>query len=98
MYILPLAPHDESLVLYDPLVLLIGGEHFLMDLCFSGHTSYIFLMALRSEKFQFTYYLSMSVLMVMLLWTRAHYTIDIFMALSVSITVNYFVQTIVLET
>lgn len=83
MYLLPLEPPKDLLVLKDPFVeFLSASEPFTKDLFYSGHTSTLFMLYLlafgRKKKAYFLF--STISVAIMVLIHRAHYTIDVFVA------------------
>lgn len=84
MYLLPLEPPKNMIVLKDPLVEYFGtGQTLTKDLFFSGHTATLFILYLVSvkkpNKIIFLFCTGTVALTVLL--QHVHYTIDVFAAL-----------------
>ena len=83
IYLLPLDPPTETIILRDPVVEFFGENRILTrDLFFSGHTSLLFLIALATEaKFlRISFYVMTALVAVFLLFQHVHYTVDILSA------------------
>ncbi len=87
MYLIPLDPPKELIVLKDPLVeFLSASEPFTRDLFFSGHTSTLFMLFLLAfGKKKRAYFLFSTICVAFLvLVQRVHYSVDVFVAPFVS--------------
>lgn len=83
MYLLPLDPPKDLIVLKDPFVeFLSRSEPFTKDLFYSGHTSTLFMLFLLAHgRKKRTYFLFSTIsVAILVLIHRAHYTIDVFIA------------------
>ncbi|MFO7525738.1 MAG: phosphatase PAP2-related protein [Ignavibacteriaceae bacterium] len=83
MYLLPLEPPENMILLSDPVVEYFGtGRALTKDLFFSGHTATLFVLYLVSENKQAKHIFLVCTAMVALsvLLQHVHYTIDIFAA------------------
>lgn len=84
MYLLPLDPPANMIILHDPLVEFFGtGQTLTKDLFFSGHTATLFILFLVSEKrlYKTIFLISTIVVAIAVLLQHVHYTIDVFAAL-----------------
>jgi len=83
MYLLPLNPPEDSILLNDPFVQLFGSTEILTkDLFFSGHTATLFMLYLvcRSKPIK-TVFLACTVLIGLgVLLQHVHYSVDVFVA------------------
>lgn len=80
MYLLPLNPPADIIVLNDPFVQIFGtGKILTKDLFFSGHTATMFLLAIVSpnKKLKVIFILSTILVAFFILAQHVHYTIDI---------------------
>lgn len=83
MYLLPLNPPADTIILKDPLVEFFGtGKTLTKDLFFSGHTATLFLLFLISERKFLKYIFIIATIFVgiSVLLQHIHYTIDVFAA------------------
>lgn len=84
MYLLPLNPPAQMILLKDPFVELFGtGKTLTKDLFFSGHTATLFILFLVSQKktIRYIFLTSLIIVAVSVLLQHVHYTIDVFAAL-----------------
>lgn len=84
MYLTPLEPPIGTLNLQDPLVFIAGtGSIITKDLFFSGHTSMLFLLFLTAQNkiLKYIFLILLFVVPILLLLQKAHYSIDILVAL-----------------
>ncbi len=84
MYLLPLEPPDNMILLKDPFVEFFGsGQILTKDLFFSGHTATLYILFLVSEnKFTKTLFLISTIAVaICVLLQHVHYTIDVFAAI-----------------
>lgn len=84
MYLLPLDPPANMIVLKDPFVELFGsGKTLTKDLFFSGHTATLLILFLVSQKkiIKFIFLISLIVVAASVLLQHVHYSIDVFAAL-----------------
>lgn len=84
MYLLPLNPPAQMILLKDPFVELFGtGKTLTKDLFFSGHTATLFILFLVSQKktIRYIFLISLIIVAVSVLLQHVHYTIDVFAAL-----------------
>lgn len=84
MYVLPLNPPANMIMLNDPLVEFFGtGQTLTKDLFFSGHTATLFILFLVSEKqlYKTIFLISTIVVAIAVLLQHVHYTIDVFAAM-----------------
>ncbi|MFN3306817.1 MAG: phosphatase PAP2-related protein [Candidatus Kapaibacteriota bacterium] len=83
MYLLPLDPPKDIILLKDPIIEYFGTERALTrDLFFSGHTSLVVLLFLLVKSKPARLFLSFSVIVVAfgVLLQKAHYTVDVLVA------------------
>jgi hypothetical protein len=83
MYMLPLNPPQNIILLNDPFVQLFGtGEILTKDLFFSGHTSTLFMLYLIAENkfYKKLFLISTVVVALSVIIQHVHYTIDVFAA------------------
>lgn len=83
MYLLPLEPPTNMIILNDPLVEFFGtGQTLTKDLFFSGHTATLFILFLVSEKkmFKSVFLISTIAVALSVILQHVHYTIDVFAA------------------
>jgi hypothetical protein len=83
MYVLPLNPPTNMIMLNDPLVEFFGtGQTLTKDLFFSGHTATLFILFLISEKkvYKTIFLISTIAVAIAVLLQHVHYTIDVFAA------------------
>lgn len=82
MYMVPLAPPEEMIPLYDPLAGLGPGDTLYRDLFFSGHTSTLFLLFLTAHgRLMRGLFLICTVAVgALVLLQHCHYTIDVLAA------------------
>lgn len=83
MYLLPLEPPAQIIILADPVVEFFGtGESLTKDLFFSGHTASLFIFYLTSDDKRYkAIFLSATILVASsVLLQHVHYTIDVFAA------------------
>jgi len=83
MYLLPLEPPSQMIILNDPLVEFFGtGQTLTKDLFFSGHTATLFILFLVSEKkiIKTIFLFSTIVVAISVLLQHVHYSIDVFAA------------------
>jgi len=83
MYLLPLDPPSQMIILNDPLVEFFGtGQTLTKDLFFSGHTATLFILFLVSEKkiIKTIFLFSTIVVAISVLLQHVHYSIDVFAA------------------
>jgi hypothetical protein len=84
MYLVPLDPPIGCIDLQDPVVFMMGtGQKVVKDLFFSGHTSTAFMLfQVARNKFLKTYFLLATIIVgVSVVLQKAHYTIDVFVAI-----------------
>ncbi len=84
MYLVPLEPPAQMILLRDPLVEFFGdGRILTRDLFFSGHTATLFVLFLSSERrrIRFAFLLLTIIVAVALLMQHVHYTIDVVVAI-----------------
>ena len=83
MYLLPLEPPVNMIILEDPLVAFFGtGEIYIKDLFFSGHTSTMFLLFLtaKSKNLRMVFLLLTILVAVCVIIQHVHYSIDVIAA------------------
>ena len=83
MYLLPLEPPANMIILNDPLVEFLGtGQTLTKDLFFSGHTATLFILFLVSEKkvIKSVFLISTIVVAISVILQHVHYSIDVFAA------------------
>jgi hypothetical protein len=83
VWVTPLDPPADCIVLVDPVVALVGGgKEPTRDLFFSGHTAALFVFALSApqKRWRLCLYLMGTLVAVLLLIQRAHYTVDVVVA------------------
>jgi hypothetical protein len=83
IHLIPLSPSPGIIPLIDPVTDTLGHEGRIMnDLFFSGHVSDLatFYFLCRNPKLKRYILLCMSVIAVLLVWQRVHYTIDVLVA------------------
>jgi hypothetical protein len=83
MYVTPLDPPDDMILLQDPMVGLIGvAKTPTRDLMFSGHTATLclFAFASKSRSMRLLFTSAAAAIAVMMLFQHAHYTADILVA------------------
>jgi hypothetical protein len=83
MYVLPLNPPANMIMLKDPLVEFFGtGQTLTKDLFFSGHTATLFILFLVSEKkvYKIVFLICTITVAIAVLLQHIHYTIDVFAA------------------
>lgn len=81
MYLLPLNPPANMIILKDPFVEFFStGQPLTKDLFFSGHTATLFILFLVSEKkiLKTLFLISTIVIAISVLLQHVHYTIDVF--------------------
>ena len=84
MYLLPLEPPQNMIMLNDPFVEFFGtGQTLTKDLFFSGHTATLFILFLVSEKkiIKTIFLVSTIIVAISVLLQHVHYTIDVFAAI-----------------
>lgn len=84
MYLVPLEPPVQMILLRDPFVEFFGdGRALTRDLFFSGHTATLFVLFLASEGrwIKVAFLLLTTIVAIALLMQHVHYTIDVFVAL-----------------
>lgn len=84
MYLVPLEPPTQMILLRDPLVEFFGdGRILTRDLFFSGHTATLFVLFLASDhrRIRFAFLLLTMIVAVALLMQHVHYTIDVVVAI-----------------
>lgn len=84
MYLVPLEPPAQMILLRDPLVEFFGdGRILTRDLFFSGHTATLFVLFLASERrrIRFAFLLLTAIVATALLMQHVHYTIDVVVAI-----------------
>jgi membrane-associated phospholipid phosphatase len=84
MYVLPLDPPVNMIILNDPLVEFFGtGQTLTKDLFFSGHTATLLILYLVSEKkiYKIIFLVITILVAIAVLLQHVHYTIDVFAAL-----------------
>lgn len=84
MFLLPLNPPEQMIILKDPLVEFFGsGNTLTKDLFFSGHTATLFILYLVSENkiIKIIFLISTILVAVFVLLQHVHYTIDVFAAI-----------------
>lgn len=89
MFLLPLNPPAEIILLNDPLVEFFGtGELLTKDLFFSGHTATLFLLFLVTDKkfIKIVFLICTIAVAVSVILQHVHYTIDVFAAFFFSYT------------
>lgn len=83
--LVPLDPPVNCLPLSDPILtrFAYGGVMVTKDLFFSGHTAFMFILVLAIQKkwLKLVMFMGLIIIIVMLLFQHAHYTIDILGAL-----------------
>ncbi len=97
MYVLPLNPPVNMIMLKDPLVEFFGtGQTLTKDLFFSGHTATLFILFLISEKkvYKTIFLISTIVVAIAVLLQHVHYTIDVLAAVFFTYACYRFLQTI----
>ncbi|MBK7631680.1 MAG: hypothetical protein IPJ23_13440 [Ignavibacteriales bacterium] len=95
MYVLPLNPPVNMIMLNDPLVEFFGtGQTLTKDLFFSGHTATLFILFLVSEKkvYKIVFLISTIVVAIAVLLQHVHYTIDVFAAVFFTYACYAFLQ------
>lgn len=83
MYLLPLEPPENMILLSDPVVEYFGtGQALSKDLFFSGHTATLFILYLVTENkaIKHTFLVCTAIVGLSVLLQHVHYTIDIFAA------------------
>lgn len=83
MYLLPLEPPAQIIVLADPVVELFGtGESLTKDLFFSGHTAslFIFYLAADDKRYKSIFLCATILVAVSVILQHVHYTIDVLAA------------------
>ncbi len=94
MYVMPLDPPQNTIILSDPFVQLFGtGKALTKDLFFSGHTATVFLLYLVTDKKKLkALFLAFTIMVgVSVLLQHVHYTADVLIAPFVSFGCYYFV-------
>ncbi len=84
MWLLPLNPPENMILLKDPFVELFGtGETLTKDLFFSGHTATLFILFLTAEngKLKKFFLVSTIIVAICVLLQHVHYSIDVFAAI-----------------
>jgi len=84
MFLLPLNPPEQMIILKDPFVEFFGsGNTLTKDLFFSGHTATLFILYLVSENkiIKIIFLISTILVAVFVLLQHVHYTIDVFAAI-----------------
>lgn len=87
MYILPLDPPANIIILNDPFVEFFGtGQTLTKDLFFSGHTATILILYLVSEKkiIKTVFLISTITIAIAVLLQHVHYTVDVFAAVFIT--------------
>ena len=83
MYVTPLAPPEEMIVLRDPIVELFGSSRILTkDLFFSGHTATLFMFYLTAQAkwLRRVFLVNTCLVALFVLLQHVHYTIDVLAA------------------
>lgn len=95
IYLIPLAPPQGIINLYDPILELTfyNGAEIKTDLFFSGHVSNVFLLALliNNQTLKRLLYIASGLIAIMLLIQRVHYSIDVICAPFVAYLVYKFI-------
>ena len=80
MFLLPLNPPENIIILSDPLVEFFGsGKTLTKDLFFSGHTATLFMLGLvTAGRTRIIFYTAAFLIAVSLLLQHVHYSIDVF--------------------
>ncbi len=84
LYLLPLEPPENTIPLYDPILIWFGkGEIITKDLFYSGHTATTFMVFLITEnkKLKFIIGIGLIITMFGVLLQRLHYSVDVYVAL-----------------
>ncbi len=87
MWLLPLNPPENMILLKDPFVELFGtGETLTKDLFFSGHTATLFILFLTAEngKLKKFFLVSTIIVAICVLLQHVHYSIDVFAAIFIT--------------
>lgn len=82
MFVLPLAPPEQMIILKDPVVEFIGsGKALANDLFFSGHTATLFLLFLSvPRKIKWVFLVCCALVATGVLIQKVHYTVDVLVA------------------
>ena len=99
MYLLPLNPPENMIMLNDPFVQLFGSTEILTkDLFFSGHTSTLFILYLvsRQRLIKTIFLLSTVLVGICVLLQHVHYSVDVFVAPFFAFT-TYYISTRILS-
>ena len=88
IYLLPLDPPTDTIVLKDPILYWFGGGHITKDLFYSGHTASTFLAFLITNNKKAKLYIGIALLVIVAgtLFQKVHYTIDVYAAFFFSFT------------
>jgi len=100
MYLLPLEPPANMIILNDPLVEFFGtGQALTKDLFFSGHTATLFILFLVSEKkiIKTVFLISTIAVAIAVLLQHVHYSIDVLAAVFFTYACYNFLSYIRLE-
>ena len=84
MFLLPLSPPENMIVLTDPLAEFVASQAKPLekDLFFSGHTATMMLFALvtRGWRIKLFFWVATAIMAVLVVSQHVHYTIDVYMA------------------
>lgn len=83
MFLLPLNPPENIILLNDPFIQLFGtGDILTKDLFFSGHTStmFLFFLTARTEVFKYIFLAATILIGLFVLLQHVHYSVDVFAA------------------
>lgn len=88
IYLLPLNPPIDTIVLKDPILYWFGGGYITKDLFYSGHTASTFLAFLVTTNKKAKIYIGVALLIIIMgtLFQKVHYTIDVYAAFFFSFT------------
>ena len=88
IYLLPLDPPIDTIVLKDPILYWFGGGYITKDLFYSGHTASTFLAFLitNNKKAKIYIFIALLVIVAGTLFQKVHYTVDVYAAFFFSFT------------
>jgi hypothetical protein len=95
MYLLPLEPPADMIILRDPLVEFFGtGQTLTKDLFFSGHTAsiLIFYLTSKSALLKKLFLILLILIAILVILQKVHYTIDVYAAFFFTLSCFYILK------
>ena len=83
IYLIPLEPPADMILLKDPFLYWFGGGDITKDLFYSGHTASLFVafLTMTNKKVKVFLFIALVVVMAGVILQKVHYTIDVYAAL-----------------